>query len=232
MGIVSKIDGIAIANVAKIDGIALASIAKVNGETIETGLDQVANNYSMEFDGTNYIDIDPQVEWGPVSSISLWFKKDVSNFSGILLGGTNAYSYTLYVVDNKLYQFFSTTNSIYTGPTSGPNTLRTTDWVHIAVVRYTTTNPGDSVELYINGTSVYTNPAGIGAYATLSKVQRFGARTDGTNKFVGKMDEIALFDYALSASDVQDIYDATDTNLIADLSSMSTPPIAWYRMGD
>ena len=50
----------------------------------------------------------------------------------------------------------------------------------------------------------------------------------------GKMDEVSIFDYALTAPDVADIYNATDfvTDKCADLSSMSTPPIAWYRMGD
>ena len=50
----------------------------------------------------------------------------------------------------------------------------------------------------------------------------------------GKMDEVAIFDYALTDDDVENIYNATDfvTDKCADLSSMSTPPIAWYRLGD
>ena len=31
---------------------------------------------------------------------------------------------------------------------------------------------------------------------------------------------------------ISDIYDASDSGKTADLSEMSTPPVAWYRMGD
>jgi hypothetical protein len=36
----------------------------------------------------------------------------------------------------------------------------------------------------------------------------------------------------LTAQEVQNIYDATTTGKTADLSALSTPPVAWYRMGD
>ena len=53
--------------------------------------------------------------------------------------------------------------------------------------------------------------------------------------FPGSIDEVALFDYALSARQIkQDIYDATTTGKTADLNNISnlTAPVAWYRMGD
>ena len=50
--------------------------------------------------------------------------------------------------------------------------------------------------------------------------------------FEGNIDELAIFDYALTASDVDDIFNATSTGKTADLSEMDTPPTAWYRMGD
>ena len=46
------------------------------------------------------------------------------------------------------------------------------------------------------------------------------------------MDEIAVFNYALDSGQVQEIYDATSTGVTADLDTLSTPPVAWYRMGD
>ena len=63
----------------------------------------------------------------------------------------------------------------------------------------------------------------------------------------GNMDEVAIFDYELSQSDINLIYNGTPpsgggaappaqwndgTGVPADLSAMSTPPVAWYRMGD
>jgi hypothetical protein len=48
----------------------------------------------------------------------------------------------------------------------------------------------------------------------------------------GKIDEVAIFDYALDSDQIEEIYNATSTGKTADLSDMATPPVAWYRMGD
>ena len=54
--------------------------------------------------------------------------------------------------------------------------------------------------------------------------------------FNGKLDEIAFFNYALSARQIkQDIYEGTTAGgKTADLNNISnlTAPVAWYRMGD
>jgi len=48
------------------------------------------------------------------------------------------------------------------------------------------------------------------------------------------VDETSIFNYALTSDDIKAIYDATNDNTgkTADLSSLATPPVAWYRMGD
>ena len=50
--------------------------------------------------------------------------------------------------------------------------------------------------------------------------------------FNGKIDEVGIFDVALTQPQIESIYDATTTGKTADLSALSTPPVAWYRMGD
>ena len=62
-----------------------------------------------------------------------------------------------------------------------------------------------------------------------------GAKSsDKSGNYFGYVDEVGVFDYKLEASDIEDIYDITnsDPTQAADLSTLSTPPIAWYRMGD
>ena len=52
---VSKINGIALANIAKVDGVAIANVGKVSGITVPSAAYTSAN--SVFFDGTNdYID--------------------------------------------------------------------------------------------------------------------------------------------------------------------------------
>ena len=195
------------------------------------------DNYSLDFSGTgNYIDLTPEVQFGPNSTISIWYKKDVANSIQKLIGGTNNYGYTLYVVDYKLYMWFGTTNNQYlTGPTSGANTLRTTDWVHLAIVRFGTNDPGDSVKLYVNGTNMATFTDTIGAHTTLSKVNRFGAGNDGTNEFAGKMSQCALFDYSLSETQVKYLYNnnagGSTPNPQNPMAIAGPTPIAYYPLG-
>ena len=80
------------------------------------------------------------------------------------------------------------------------------------------------------------------AAATLSSIYNntsvpieIGRRGDAARYFDGNIDEVAIFDYALSARQIkEDIYNATTSGKTADLNNNSnlTPPIAWYRMGD
>ncbi len=50
--------------------------------------------------------------------------------------------------------------------------------------------------------------------------------------FVGKIDEVAYWNVALTLSEIQDIYNATEAGKTAELNEMANPPAAWYRMGD
>ena len=53
----------------------------------------------------------------------------------------------------------------------------------------------------------------------------------GTNYYyTGLIDEVGVWNTALTAANVQNIYNATTTGKTADLSSLS--PVAWYRMRD
>ena len=62
-----------------------------------------------------------------------------------------------------------------------------------------------------------------------------GKTNQNSYLFSGNIDEVAIFDYALSARQIkQDIYNGTTSGKTADLNNISnlTPPVAWYRMGD
>ena len=52
--------------------------------------------------------------------------------------------------------------------------------------------------------------------------------------FLGSLDEIGIFNTALTEAEILSIYNATavvdGVNKTADLSQLTTPPVAWYRM--
>ena len=91
--------------------------------------------------------------------------------------------------------------------------------------------------IYVNGVLRKTDPAATlnNIYNTASVDINIGRKGDATRYFDGNIDEVAIFDYALSARQIkQDIYNGTTSGKTADLNNNSnlTAPIAWYRMGD
>ena len=203
---------------------------------IVAALAQVNNVYSMEFDGTNdYIDAGTGLgnslgTYTGDASISLWFKADtttsndglfsITAFDDVVFGNLriNISSNILYFVSSGTasYKYISFTD--------------TTSWHHLVCVF----KSGDitNSKIYLDGvdqttTNVGTFPSSlsltglktiIGAYHSINQV------------FQGKIDELSVFNTALTAQEVQSIYNATETGKTADLNDLTTPPVAWYRM--
>ena len=83
-----------------------------------------------------------------------------------------------------------------------------------------------------NGTTIFSSPS---SYTVTANLEVGHIAHGPSNRFSGDIDEVAIFDYALSARQIkQDIYEGTTTGKTADLNNISnlTAPVAWYRMGD
>ena len=166
------------------------------------------SNYSMEFDGTNdYIDAGTGLgnslgTYTGDASISLWFKADttasndglfsITAFDDVVFGNLriNINSNILYFVSSGTgsYKYISFTD--------------TTSWHHLVCVF----KSGDitNSKIYLDGVDQTTTDVGtfpsslsltglktiIGAYHSVNQV------------FQGKMDQVSIFDYALSQDQV------------------------------
>jgi len=187
------------------------------------------NTYSINFDGSN-----DYVEVGNVSgltgtsfSISAWFYL-TANPSGEGIFGAGSSSSDriwLQVLDSNTIRFGSLGNIDTFDLSSGTFSLNT--WYHIVGVI-----DGTSKEVFIDGSSLGTatvsslsgtngNSVRIGALP--SQTAAFGA----LNPYQGILDELAVFNTALSSTNVSSIYNSGTPN---DLSSYS--PVGWWRMGD
>jgi len=187
--------------------------------TAAAGLENV---YSMEFDG---VDEYMLVSDSPIStiaastefSISLWYYMPASITSFIFSEALN--------VTFELYSSGGSGWYMYVGPAitmSSVPPIITGKWVHVAII----VDQGSSVTFHQTdnlGTTVYTSTNTPTTLTPGSNPLYIGKRKTGTPyPFAGKLDELAFFDYELTTS--------ADTT--ADLNSMTTPPIVWYRMGD
>ena len=230
--------------------------------TSETGLADIDNAFSMEFDG---IDSYVNTSWDStmIRSFSFWIKIDSTPaFLPFFCGntGTPAANWGRYAVNCGMrlgkirltYDQLGSAGAAYIqtelvdGNGDPALNIEDGDWHHVVV--YSAVANGASradivdCKVYLDknlltndtaydGGSSTIRGMGSGALIGFGNSGTFG--TGGHLYLDGAMDEFAYWNnYELTQSDVDAIYDATDTNLTADLSEMTTPPTAWYRMGD
>lgn len=108
---------------------------------------------------------------------------------------------------------------------SGVTVLSTNTWYHVVAVR-----DSGFLALYING--VGDSTAFSSVIGTISPTIGYIGSINGSGNFIpGKMDEISIWDSALSPSQVTTLYNSgTPTDL--DTAIPSKTPITWWRMGD
>ena len=201
-------------------------------EVSDTPVERIANAQAMSFNGTDqYVAFD-NLTLSNEYTISLWMYSDIGTNAGYFLtnGNTEA-SAVGFKIDNnganigRLEYWDGTNNTFGTIPSPA-------SWNHVAFVANVS---GSTITSYING-SVDTTVTGVTVQTMYNLI---GAYTPtGGNKFLGKIDEVAIFNTALSATQIKDdIYNASlplSSNKTADLENNPNlpTPVAWYRMGD
>ncbi len=212
-----------------------------------SGLADIDNVYSMEFDGQSYVETGYiyNATVTPNLSISFWYNSTtVGNFLfpiSIPTGGGNANypSAICMVYCGRL--LISDRSGWNPGPCSG--TLLTSGWNNIIITAAYSgnTTDGTNLNIYLNGnlTPELTSAGmGTGVNSYLNGELRFGAFNPNyvtPGYWSGKLDEIGVWESILTSDDITEIYNATSAGSpakTADLSTMATPPVAWYRMGD
>ena len=212
----------------------------INPYVFAAGLADIDNVYSMEFDG-----VDDYMDCGNISALngvttatwSGWFNRAGAG-SFYIMSTYGAGQIQFFVLQSATAMTVYMANSVGTQQTM--NTISYSfsvdTWYNLAFVyNEAEGSNADKMKVYVNGV-LQTNTVAGAALTTLNsstanfEIGKLGSYT--TNEFNGKIDEVAIWNTTLSASDVSDIFSATSTGKTADLSELATPPIAWYRMGD
>lgn len=205
----------------------------------------VSNAFSMTFNGIDdFIKVNNQGQNLGISesiSFSTWVKLPlnynggsnprIATFMGEdwifgFRGGSTRGAYLL------IYNTDGTVNSIHDG-----TTINDTNWHHVAAT-YDGTSNTNGLKIYIDGintTSATATSTGIRSFTTNGTTIGAWRVYNPTYPLQGSLDELAVFDYELDGSTIESIYSASlplGSNVTADLSTLSTPPVAWYRMGD
>lgn len=180
-----------------------------------------SNTYSVSFDGTDdyaTATLGSQVFDGDFA-ISFWFNADTAPaFASLIQSGSSS----SYNDGFRIYRYSNTALAFWKGQGGYSNifgnigTTATGSWHHIVVTR-----SGSTSTFYLNGSSIDTGTDSQ-SYTSTAFQMSFT-----TYPFDGLMDEVALWDSALSASNVTSIYNSGVPN---DISALS--PVNWWRMGD
>ncbi len=219
-------------------------------QSVEVAVAGIANNYSISFDGSDdYLDTNfvPADNLTTNCSISAWVNMPAIN------NGVNSSILGTYdfggggVARSRFFLRIYRTGGVYyymiglgtvQDLTVAISNFSVNTWVHLAV-----TYDGTDIKLYSNGTLDGTlNSGSIGSYPPVTSgfngISYIGAshRSSGANTeahIAGNLDEIAIWNTALTSTQVSEIYSATSAGLTKDLSTIEPSNLKYFnRMGD
>jgi len=208
--------------------------------------DQIANEKAMSFNGTDqYLSAehDSSLNLTTQLTVSMWVNiSGGTNYRGLFTKGSiNPYGYGSYsasIINNsnnriRFYLGSSTSSAINLETTTG---LSNNTWHHLVFVY---NGSQGFAKVYIDGSQVSTTSPTIPS-SIYSNTEDFhiGAYYSNSLLFNGEIDEVAVFNKALSANKIQQIYDATavvggipqTANLFT--GGLYTSLVYWNRMGD
>ena len=191
-----------------------------------------ASTQSFSFDGVNDYFSAPisALNSATVCSISFWGKKDASN-KNLCLGGYNNNNtgiWILWYLDGNIY--FSP-RGVGTG-SFGLTHAQSYDsnWHHYTAV-YDGTSAANC-KLYLDGNLVATGTGTPPASLPSNTGDVFQIGALGTSFYTtGNIDEVGIWNSALTQAAVTEIYGSAVPNDLDSLSNASSP-LAWYRMGE
>lgn len=169
-------------------------------------------NGSLNFDGTDdYIDIGDKsnLDFGTNDfSISTWVKQDSTDSNYVVLRKGNYASdgYVLRITGLGVVGFhtYDATTARTLQSSGDEMTAHIGQWTHISV---SVDRDGDK-KIYVNGRSVPTAPTAVASGSITSSGKNFqigGPYTTGNHYFQGQIDDVRIYNYALSPAQVQKV---------------------------
>ena len=215
------------------NGCTATASQEITASTAGTTIAAIDNNDTMTFNGTDqYIQLSNEVNHGATNTLSFWINSS-NTVTKDIFGANTSQGYLLKALNATDTVSYRTSSGARTFDLSGlsSNPMKDGDWHHIAFTR----NSSNLIQLYVDGSPVGSAQSLTGN--TLFEI--IGANYAKSLFFDGKLDEVAIWNSALSSCDIKGIYEATTTvagqpksaNLL-DANTTIQAPVYWNRMGD
>jgi len=203
-----------------------------SGQTVGITAAPYSSTRSFSFDGVNdYFSSGNPTELQITGnlSISFWFK--TSSASNMRIAGKDGGSasnrnYTTIIssglVGFKIYKSDTGASVFTTGTYNDGN------WHNAVAV-----NDGSDLKIYIDGSLKNTNSGGGGTIDNDTVDFEIGRMGNNTKFFNGNLDEVSIWNSALSSDAVTEIYNSGAANDLESLTNASSSNlVAWYKMGE
>jgi len=198
----------------------------------------IANNFSMQFDGTNYVSAGNilNFERTDAFSISAWVKTNATSTQVIFNKLISNVGYQFFINSTGKLGFYAQQSASVYIQKNSTAAFNNNSWHHV-VITYDGSSNRSGILLYANGNAAATTDVGSASLnATIVN------STDAIigSSFIGNIDEVAIWNAALSLDAVTEIYNATynNTGKVLDLNTdtgnytSSANLQYWNRLGD
>ena len=183
------------------------------------------SNYSMDFDGSSYVDAGNDSSLTPTNgiSISLWVKtNDSGNYIGLIDKWSSSTGYMIHLGASGVNQG-KPVFGIGASDISSSVAVNDGSWHHVAVTCDNTTG-----YIYVDGVQTGTGSLTMSGISNSDNLKIAG---DNASTFYldGQIDAVSIFDYALSSSQITTLYGSSSTGIG---NPMTLNPVAYYPLGD
>ncbi|MBL7773213.1 MAG: hypothetical protein JNM95_10140 [Chitinophagaceae bacterium] len=184
----------------------------VSGATLTT--DRFGNaNSAYSFDGVDdYIEVADNnlIDLSTNFTISVWIFPTVNSAIGTIINKENSYEISRHP-DGTIQYALSANGTGSDWAWVNTNIVAPLNaWSYITFVK-----TGSNVQVYLNAVNGHTNSAQPASLAANTSNLRIGERTFTPEVFAGKLDDIKIYNTALSAVQVLNEYNSSSNNLVA-----------------
>ena len=199
------------------------------------------SNYSMDFNINDSIAVNgTSLQFSGSTSFALWFKMDgsITSSQRNMIGKGLEPNLSFFIRVNNLNNIpkirftIQESGGAYVSIFDSSSPTVTADvWHHVVGVFDVNNN---QLKLYYDGTEVSGSPVSLGGATNIKNVNsdlKIGVYDNNFYDFYGQIDAVAIFNYALSSSQITTLYGLSSTG-IGNPMSLSPKPVAYYPLGD